>query len=163
MELDYYQQRLNALVASRVSERPPSNNVKLRDLSTAQKMKFPIKDFFMKCDQLAVSRGSDHNYWRNHYWKTSFFVQFRKLGNFREISKLNIDIEPSAQCSFRKYKFCNSARKWTKSVIKLSWKSYFTWFRKLRAKYLANDCLRKKKSHFYTLSTLLGIFNSCNF
>ena len=35
---------------------------------TAQKMKFSNKDFFSKCE-------FGHIYWRNPYWKTSFFVQ----------------------------------------------------------------------------------------
>ena len=39
---------------------------------TAQKMKFYIKDFFSKCDQI---RSFGHIYWRNPSWKTSFFVE----------------------------------------------------------------------------------------
>ena len=35
-------------------------------IHTAQKMKFSIKDFFSKCDQIRR---------RNPSWKTSFFVQ----------------------------------------------------------------------------------------
>ena len=42
---------------------------------TSQKMKFSIKDFFCKCDQVAVSCGFGHIYCRNPWWKTSFFVQ----------------------------------------------------------------------------------------
>ena len=38
------------------------------DFFTAQKMKFPIKDFF--------SSGFGHIYWKNPLWKTSFFVQY---------------------------------------------------------------------------------------
>ena len=34
----------------------------------AQKMKFPIKDFFSKCDQFG------HIYQRNPEWKASFFM-----------------------------------------------------------------------------------------
>ena len=36
---------------------------------TAQKIKFSIKDFFSKCDQIL------RIYWRNPSWKTLFFVQ----------------------------------------------------------------------------------------
>ena len=42
---------------------------------TAQKMKFSIKDFFSKCDQIHRKRQFGHIYWRNPEWKTSFFVQ----------------------------------------------------------------------------------------
>ena len=38
---------------------------------TAQKMKFSIKDFFSKCDQIWFG----HIYWRNPSCATSFFVQ----------------------------------------------------------------------------------------
>ena len=36
-----------------------------------KKMMFSIKDFFSKCDQIRIF----HNYWKNTYWKISFFVQ----------------------------------------------------------------------------------------
>ena len=42
--------------------------------STAQKMKFPFKDFFSKYNQIRNYRSA-YIYWRNPYWKTSFFVQ----------------------------------------------------------------------------------------
>ena len=42
---------------------------------TAQKMKFSIKDFFSKCDQIRRFLQIGHIYWRNPLWKTSFFVQ----------------------------------------------------------------------------------------
>ena len=32
---------------------------------TAQKMKFSMKGFFSKCDQIAVSWGFGHIYWKN--------------------------------------------------------------------------------------------------
>ena len=38
-------------------------------------MKLSIKDFFSKCDQIAVSCGFGHIYWKELYWKTLFFVQ----------------------------------------------------------------------------------------
>ena len=37
-------------------------------LTLHKRMKFPIKDFFGKCDSVI--------YWRNPSWKTSFFVQY---------------------------------------------------------------------------------------
>ena len=43
---------------------------------TAQKMKFSNKDFFSKYDQIWSLVGFGHIYWRNPYWKTSFFVQW---------------------------------------------------------------------------------------
>ena len=41
--------------------------------NTAQKMKFSIKGFFRKCDQ--IRSGFGHISWRNSWWKTSFFMQ----------------------------------------------------------------------------------------
>ena len=38
---------------------------------TAQKLKVSIKDIFSKCDQI---HRFGHIYWRNPWWKTSFFV-----------------------------------------------------------------------------------------
>ena len=48
---------------------------------TAQKMKFSIKYFLSKCDQIrrkleTGNWGFGHIYWRNTSWKTSFFVQW---------------------------------------------------------------------------------------
>ena len=43
---------------------------------TAEKMKFSNKDFFSKYDQIWSLVGFGHIYWRNSYWKTSFFVQW---------------------------------------------------------------------------------------
>ena len=41
-----------------------------------QKMKFSIKDFLTKCNQIRMKqRGFGNIYRRNPYWKTSFFVQ----------------------------------------------------------------------------------------
>ena len=40
--------------------------------NTAQKMKLSIKNFFSKC-------GFGHIYWKNPQWKTSFFVQCKKV------------------------------------------------------------------------------------
>ena len=40
---------------------------------TAQKMKFSIKNFCSKCDQ--IRKDLNHIYWRNPEWKTSFLVQ----------------------------------------------------------------------------------------
>ena len=42
---------------------------------TALKVKLSIKDFFSKCNQIHNCRFA-HIYWRNRYWKTSFFVEF---------------------------------------------------------------------------------------
>ena len=43
-------------------------------------MKFFIKDLSSKCDEIsAVSCGFGHIYWRNTYWKTSFFFAVIKL------------------------------------------------------------------------------------
>ena len=39
---------------------------------TTQKMKFSIKGFYSKCDQIHSLYG--HIYWRNPSWKTSFLV-----------------------------------------------------------------------------------------
>ena len=41
----------------------------------AQKLKFSIKDFFSKCDQIRSFLRFGHIYLRNPWWKTSFFVQ----------------------------------------------------------------------------------------
>ena len=49
-------------------------------ISTAQKMKFSIKDFFSKYQIRRMK-----SYWRNPQWKTSFFVQ---CSNFTQIWKL---------------------------------------------------------------------------
>ena len=43
--------------------------------NTAQKMKFSIKDFFSKCGEIRNFLYFSYNYWRNPWWKTSFFVQ----------------------------------------------------------------------------------------
>ena len=42
--------------------------------STAQKMKFYIKDFFSKCDQICRKLQIWSHYQRNLYWKSSLFV-----------------------------------------------------------------------------------------
>ena len=41
-------------------------------------MKFSIKDFFSKCDQIRRKLRFDHIYWRNPSWKTLFFAQWWK-------------------------------------------------------------------------------------
>ena len=38
-------------------------------------MKFSFKDFFTKCDQTRSFQRIWSHYWRNSYWKTSFFAQ----------------------------------------------------------------------------------------
>ena len=38
-------------------------------------MKFSFKDFFSKCDQTRSFLLIWSHYWRNSYWKISFFVQ----------------------------------------------------------------------------------------
>ena len=49
------------------------------------KMKFSIKDFFGKCDQIRVSYGFDPIYWRNPLWITPFFVQYEILLFYKEL------------------------------------------------------------------------------
>ena len=44
-------------------------------LSTAQDIKFSIKDLFSKWDQICRKLRFAHTYWRNPSWKASFFVQ----------------------------------------------------------------------------------------
>ena len=47
---------------------------------TAQKMKFSMKDLFSKCDQIwPHSCRFGHIYWRNPWWKTSFFCAMGEL------------------------------------------------------------------------------------
>ena len=48
-------------------------------------MKFPIKDFFSKCDQILSFCGFGHIYWRNPQWKILFFV--RGFKHTRSVSK----------------------------------------------------------------------------
>ena len=55
---------------------------------TAQKMKFSIKDFLSKCDQI-------HIYWRNSSWKTSFFMQCQAL----LVHNIHICIWKRSKCS----------------------------------------------------------------
>ena len=45
-------------------------------MTTAQKMKFSIKDFFGKCCQIrsSVPCGFGHIYWANLYWKKLFML-----------------------------------------------------------------------------------------
>ena len=38
----------------------------------AQKMKFSIKDFLSKCDQIARNCWFGHIQWKNPSWKTTF-------------------------------------------------------------------------------------------
>ena len=52
---------------------------------TAQKMKFSIKDFFSKCDQIHRKCGFGHIYWRIPYWKTSWKTLIRTGITFKEI------------------------------------------------------------------------------
>ena len=68
--------RLSAVLQSplRVPFRNP-NTVK----DTAQKMKFFIKDFFSKCDQICSFLQIWSHYLRNPWWKTSFFVHWDHL------------------------------------------------------------------------------------
>ena len=47
-------------------------------INVAQKMKFSIKDFIRKYDQIHIDCGFGHIYWRNPSWKTSFFVHCDK-------------------------------------------------------------------------------------
>ena len=42
---------------------------------TPQKMKFSIKDFFSKCDQICRKLRIWSLYWINRLWKTSFYLQ----------------------------------------------------------------------------------------
>ena len=51
------------------------NVAKFQNIDTAQKIKFSIKDFFSKCDQIpTIFCGFGHIYWINPKWKTSFFL-----------------------------------------------------------------------------------------
>ena len=43
---------------------------------TAQKMKFSIKNFVSKCDQIRSFLRIWSHLWRNPLWKTSFFIQY---------------------------------------------------------------------------------------
>ena len=43
--------------------------------ATAQKMKFFIKDFFSKCDQIHKRQRIWSHLLRNPLWETSFFVR----------------------------------------------------------------------------------------
>ena len=45
------------------------------ETNTAQKLKFNIKDFFSKCEQIRWKCGFGHIYWRNPQKKTWFFVE----------------------------------------------------------------------------------------
>ena len=47
--------------------------------NTAQKLKFSVKDFFSKYEQLRSFVRFGHIYWRNPQWKTSFFVRCKSL------------------------------------------------------------------------------------
>ena len=48
---------------------------------TAQKMRYSIKDFFSKYDQILRKLQFGHIYWRKLSWKTSFFVQWQFQNN----------------------------------------------------------------------------------
>ena len=52
-----------------------------RDLgsATAQKMKFSIKNFFSKCDQIRSFLGIWSHLLKNPWWKTYFFVQCKRF------------------------------------------------------------------------------------
>ena len=69
-------------------------------------MKFSMKAFFSKCDQVAVYRGFCYIYWRNSYWKT--------IENFCAVCKVAY-IEPR-QISMMK-PFCENTltrhKKWS--------------------------------------------------
>ena len=56
--------------------------------SIAQIVKFSIKDFFSKCDQIAVSCGFGHIYCRNPWWKIPFFVQWFRFSKPFPLKKL---------------------------------------------------------------------------
>ena len=48
--------------------------------TTAQKMKFSIKDFFRKCDQFRRKLRIWSIYWRNPKWKTLFSTSPKRIG-----------------------------------------------------------------------------------
>ena len=45
-------------------------------------MKFSIRDFFSKCDQIRSFLGISHIYWKNPQWKTSFFQHKNMINPF---------------------------------------------------------------------------------
>ena len=47
-------------------------------LHTAQKMKYSMKDFLVNVIKSSGNYGFGHIYWRNHWKKSSFFVQWYK-------------------------------------------------------------------------------------
>ena len=53
----------------------------LRGMCTARKMKFLIKDFFNKSDQVSCRFG--HMYWKLPSWTTSLFVQWCFMNQFK--------------------------------------------------------------------------------
>ena len=46
------------------------------DVNTAQKLKFSIKDFFSKCDQIRRKLQIWSHLLKKSLWKTSFFVKW---------------------------------------------------------------------------------------
>ena len=59
------------------------------NISTAQKIKFSVKDFFSKCDKPVISFAFGQIYWRNPWWETSSIVQ-RRLQTFRTFDWMDI-------------------------------------------------------------------------
>ena len=50
-----------------------------------KKWSFPLRIFLVNMTKCAVSCGFGHIYWRNTWWKTSFFVQCNLYNGFRAI------------------------------------------------------------------------------
>ena len=50
-----------------------------------KKWSFPLRIFLVNVIKCAVSCGFGHIYWRNTWWKTSFFVQCNLYNDFRAI------------------------------------------------------------------------------
>ena len=55
------------------------NSLEVLSFNTAQKMKFSNKVSSVNVTKSAGNCGFGHIYWRNPYWKTSFFVQRKML------------------------------------------------------------------------------------
>ena len=50
--------------------------------NTAQKMKFPLRISHVNVTKFAANCGFGHIYWRDPWWKTSFFVQYHLMPYF---------------------------------------------------------------------------------
>ena len=93
MELDYYHQKLNKCVNSRVIER--LNTQDLRKLEKfKKKLKFYIKGFFIKCDQIPRKLRIWSHLLKKFFMENFIFLcsDFSKIS---EISDLNASTQPT--------------------------------------------------------------------